>query len=254
MGKRPRHDIEDTNNRPLPIENDPIHNLGTGASSGSNNNMDTSNDIPHAGTSDDVEEATNLRAAGSSMFSGVAHETPITIPPTINYGMPDTWTTKLPFHGTFLVKVNENTANFEIRMNSIYDIIRTTLSTYAGLGSNGYSYQNSTGADLYGAIKNSNNQPAWRPFFASRYVYYTVLETDWRLDFMNYTQDVNRAAAIIPIYSGSVGIPTNVKYHEVLYWKGRERIVLAPTNDISCSSLAASTILRASSTVIPWIS
>jgi len=183
--------------------------------------------------SPDGPDGPTAALTSGAVHGPVAHETKITVPPTITYGMPDTWTTKMPYHGVFLAKINENGAHFGIRMNSVYDIIKTVPTTYAGLGTNGFSYENSSGRTFDGAVGTGNNQPAWRPFFNGRYAYYTVLSTKWRLHVMPITSAADNSLAVIPLYRGSFQPPTGKKFHEYMYWKGREKMLIVKNTEIT---------------------
>ena len=81
---------------------------------------------------------TNIATAANQ----VAKETPVSIPPSITYGLQNTHTTILPFRTYVTGAVLSNHADqylggaLECRLNSIYDVIGTTLLNPVTLGIN----------------------------------------------------------------------------------------------------------------------
>lgn len=209
-------------------------------------------DMESAGTSEDVEMASNLMAmrAGASTGnpSAIAHETPVTIPRTISYGFPDTWTAILPLNLTFNIVCEgpKRPAMLSIRMNSIYDCIANgATSMYTGTVSNTSSFgsligtQATTGTSNDSYISNSvgstnlttgNQQPAWRPFFESHYDKYHVMGCEWELSCRMATPENGSNShrirgALATIYHGKELPPVDgITLADMLYWKNLDQV------------------------------
>lgn len=100
---------------------------------------------------------------------GKGRETRVVTPPRhICFGIPDYFTTKLMYvNGSWLTlqpALNSSSADYEIRVNSVYD----TLSLHAG-----------------------EQQPTWRNFFAALYTHYTVLNMEYHVTFEQKANTTN---------------------------------------------------------------
>nr|QTE04024.1 MAG: capsid protein [Ciconia boyciana parvo-like hybrid virus] len=164
----------------------------------------------------------NQLAVGASAMSGgggiqgQSKETPISIPPSITYGLQETHTTILPWTG-YVSVVNLDYAapvQLPIRMNGVNDLMPlTTLSNPAQGAAFG-------GKGIYGAKATEGNlrsyydfpanfaagstdpteRPAWREYWFSLYDYYTVLKCHWEIVVDNPT---SYGTGAFPILVGS---------------------------------------------------
>lgn len=195
-----------------------------------------------AGTSDDVEIATNLRGT-SALTSGVggskiAHETPVSKVPRAPYGpVGETYTTIMPYYTSFNgeFKGTGDPCILRLRMNSINDIINNTLSL---TDANGTVITGGTGASFQNSIVDGVNRPAWYPYFTARYQVYHVLKTKWKLRIRNTAVDVDRIMEVWQRYSGAETPPYNLGASEptpivIKYWKGwDQKKLIYPQNAV----------------------
>lgn len=207
------------------------------------------NTMEGAGTSEDIEPATNLamaRSSGGGMQSNVGHETPVTIPRTISYGFPDTWTCVMPLNLTFSVIAEgpKRPAMLSIRMNSIYDCIANgSTSVYTGTVTNTTNFGSKIAAtQSVNAITNDSfissnanytnfgieaQQPAWRPFFEQRYSKYHVLGCEWELStrIANVSTAYRIRGAVATMYHGRELPPVDgLTLADMMYWKDLDQV------------------------------
>jgi hypothetical protein len=141
-------------------------------------------------------EAAMARAGGDS-GNTVSKETPISIYPSLSYGIQDTHTTILPWTGFCSVwGLDDDTpVQIKLRMNSPYAFFpNTTLDKTAALAKGIY---NSTfkesgvlaGVNFPAILANNsathNVRPQWRAFWANQYSYYTVLGCEYKITVHN---------------------------------------------------------------------
>lgn len=166
-----------------------------------------------------MEDTPTMMAAPSSggitaAANNVSKETPVSIPPTITYGLQNTHTTILPFRTylTGITSVNSeneyNGTNFTLRLNSIYNVIGNSLSdatATAGITADGmWASRGVTTGSMLSSYTNANYRlfnypivgvvddgtvslegPWWRDYWANIYQYYTVLGAKYRITFEN---------------------------------------------------------------------
>lgn len=207
-------------------------------------------DMESAGTSEDVEVATDLMAmrsgGGGGGASAVAHETEVTIPRSITYGFPDTWTCVLPLNLSFQIICEgpKRPAMLSVRMNSIYDCIANgassvysgTVSASSTFGSLiGTTATNATTNDSYinsntgkSNLTTGNQQPAWRPFFEAHYDKYHVMGCEWELSTRLSFPESNAhriRGALATMYHGKEIPPVDgITLADMLYWKNLDQV------------------------------
>ena len=207
------------------------------------------NTMESAGTSDNTEPASNLLALRSSNGgqSAVANETPVTIPPTITYGFPDTWTCVMPLNLTFSLTIEgpRRPGMLSVRMNSIYDCIANgSTSLYGGEVNNTSTFGSkfaasatttaatndsfilsSAGSTNFGSL---GQQPAWRPFFSQRYSKYHVMGCQWDLNTRIVNEEASRTrqrGAIATMYHGRELPPIDgLTLMDMMYWKDLDQV------------------------------
>jgi len=208
------------------------------------------NDMESAGTSEDVEVATDLMAmrsgGGGGGQSAVAHETPVTIPRSITYGFPDTWTCVLPLNLSFQIICEgpKRPAMLSVRMNSIYDCIANGASSvYSGTVTSSSTFGSLIGATATNASANDsyinsnvsksnlttgNQQPAWRPFFEAHYDKYHVMGCEWELSTRLSFPESNAhriRGALATMYHGKEIPPVDgITLADMLYWKNLDQV------------------------------
>lgn len=144
-------------------------------------------------TSGEEPEVMALRNGGGP-GNQVSKETPISIYPTLSYGLQETHTTILPFTYWFSADCSSHTAPavHKIRLNSIYDFITTAVATLAAgtaptlstchsrpIGPNGKSALNA-----FPTVTNDGTAvetPYWRNYWTQLYEYYTVLGCEYKI-------------------------------------------------------------------------
>lgn len=152
------------------------------------------------------------RASSGIGSNAPSKETPVSIPPTITYGLQETHTTVLPWVGWLSVSTESGSAypqQLPIRMNSIQDFMKLTITDQTSgdpVNQSGGFYTRpineysqmaivqvegaGPGYDLstsnYNFPKNlptnaATERPQWRNYFAQMYEYYTVLGCEWEI-------------------------------------------------------------------------
>lgn len=151
---------------------------------------------PEAGTSEDVEPATNLLRMAASTSSantgrGARHgETEISkIPVSLKSPWPKTVQVLHNYYKVFNGTVNtegaigNKYAAFSFRLNSIYDIRR---DGFAGGITDGTTEVALGTADTSDAVVQT---PTWREYYQTYYNYWSVVRTRWRIRFRPTTKD-----------------------------------------------------------------
>lgn len=142
------------------------------------------------------------RSSGGGL-EGQSKETPISIPPTITYGLQETHTTILPWTGWVSCISADYVAPIQlpIRMNAVNDIMPiTTLSNPAvgsafglkGIYGSKVSESNQRSyigfpAEFTPSSTDPTERPAWREFWFQLYDYYTVLKCHYEIVIDNPT-------------------------------------------------------------------
>nr|WCR62124.1 MAG: capsid protein [Parvoviridae sp.] len=164
----------------------------------------------------DNQLALAATSSGGGGIQGQSKETPISIPPSITYGLQETHTTILPWNGWVSV-VNLDFAapvQLPIRMNGVNDIMPiTTLSNpavgaaFGGKGIYGAKASEANARSQIGfpaeftpASTDPTERPAWREFWFQLYDYYTVLKCHWEIIVDNPT---NYSSGAFPILVGT---------------------------------------------------
>ena len=149
---------------------------------------------------DEGPETAALRAGGGGPGGPVSKETPVSIYPSLSYGLQETHTTILPWRGYFsTVGMTHTAANvIELRLTQPHDCMGTTLDTVAEGASwtkgnfnvphNNSNTRDSATAATFPATLASGasvlEAASWWEFWRKQYEYYTVLgckyeDRDW---------------------------------------------------------------------------
>lgn len=171
---------------------------------------------------------------------GSSGETAVTIA-TPSYGLPDTHTTILHFKMYFSIS-NDNFSTptvLQFRMNSIYDMCTTSLTT---LNTSAYVVgvhpESIMGAARAGTATVGTAFPAvtaastvateggtYRNWFTSQYDYWTVLGTEWKLKTRG-TNAYSGGSRWIEMYTGSEQ-PPQTAYKDVQFWKNKKEHIIS---------------------------
>lgn len=160
-------------------------------------NMDTS-----GGSRDTVPPDVEMAAASSSAGATLSQmkETPISTYPKLEYGLPNTHTTILPFRTYCSFGMLDHVPlRLELRMNSVYDMMVTSCESLgAGATIDTKSFRRNTvgpggknvGANtdfpaFPGAGAHVTERPQWRDYWARLYSHYTVLGCKYRITVLN---------------------------------------------------------------------
>lgn len=174
-------------------------------------------------------EARMASASGGPGMGSVSKETPISIYPTLTYGLQETHTTILPWTGWFSYGWLDKTAplKFSIRLNSIWDMFPNAIVDLpaAGatigakalfnrpVGTNGANAVNGTFPATMAAGTTTTERPQWRDYWAQLYEYYTVLGCEWKVTITN-EQTTRNADVVVgetqDSYSDTAGAGSNV--------------------------------------------
>lgn len=136
-------------------------------------------------------------AAGGGGPNGQSKETPVSIPPSITYGLQETHTTILPWNG-WITAANLDyglAVQLPIRMNGVTDMLPiTTLtdpaagSAFAAKGLYAAKATNNGGrsfvpypASFASASTDPTERPSWREYWFQIYEYYTVLKCHYEI-------------------------------------------------------------------------
>lgn len=143
-------------------------------------------------------------AAGAGGPNGQSKETPVSIPPSITYGLQETHTTILPWNG-WITAANLDyltAVQLPIRMNGVTDMIPITTLTdpaagaaFVGKGLYG-AKATATGnrsfinypANFASASTDPTERPSWREYWFQIYEFYTVLKCHYEIIIENPMQ------------------------------------------------------------------
>lgn len=198
-----------------------------------------------------VPEAARAMANGGSN-NPVSKETPISRYPTLTYGLPETYTTVLPWTGwctmvigdtkqkpaILTVHMNRPTQLIEHGMPStdqttpFLTVTANTAFTQQGIfnvpgKADGTSFNTGCTYPATLATDGTGQVPQWLPWYAKQYEYYTVLGTEYEI-VLNNVRDVKGASVLIGIdwdgYSDTATtagniMPRNSVFTEVLNYK-----------------------------------
>lgn len=156
----------------------------------------------HGTMNEDGDEPMGLMATSTNQVGNkVSKETPVSIYPTLTYGLQETHTTILPYKTFCMVNVpvGGNGTKLELRMNSPYDPFITTVSatTIVGAGPGSGVYGEAVVTQNQGATwgaktdfpliptSGQGDSPAWRQYFSQLYEYYTVLGCKYKIIMKN---------------------------------------------------------------------
>ncbi|GLE08473.1 hypothetical protein PINS_up019666 [Pythium insidiosum] len=158
--------------------------------------MEITNDAQEPENQERASRDVNM-GGGDAM--GITGETPISIPPTISYGLPETHTTILPFTGWFSWSAGASTSTqtermdlLNIRLNQPYAffpiIVTAAVSEYPtnrGFYSNKMNWDGAKTNDednFPQYMTNTNNERAqWWETFRQLYTNYAVIGCEWEL-------------------------------------------------------------------------
>ena len=202
---------------------------------------------------DDVmgEEPVQAMAIGG-MLRGAIKETKIS-PQTPHYGLPDTTTVILPYTQYITVVTNptynDNTINFELRLNSPYDCFKTGTNNQTDggpIGAGRYRVKPGTGttwpnpAQPYpiqtSADPNQSEAPQWRDYFAKIYDVYSVLGVEYEITYHHprsgRNSDMAVAYGINSSSNANAGrIFPDARMHDMEYWPDLKWLVVKDQND-----------------------
>lgn len=173
-----------------------------------------------------AQEGTEGTARAGTMQSSVSKETPISIPPTITYGLQETHTTILPvcFWLTAAGLVNTNAATLNLSLNTIYNILHDTVIVNTApfndaiIVSKKAQHQTylSQANDDYPLVTSSTTSPNpwYRSYWEKLYMYYTVLNCNYEITMYNASNgDVTMGHTIRTQGNASnTVIPNNMLY------------------------------------------
>ncbi len=155
-----------------------------------NMNEDASGDV----------EMSLARSGGGGVGNAPSKETPISQYPSLTYGLQNTHTTIIPWRTWYSVAQPDHGSPIQtnFRMNSVYDMMITTLDTLssgltpAGKGAyirpldgSGANAAGSTFPVTPSAGTTTGERGQWRNYFAEIYEYYTVLGCEWKVTVFN---------------------------------------------------------------------
>nr|QTE04039.1 MAG: capsid protein [Pavo cristatus parvo-like hybrid virus] len=188
-------------------------------------------EVPGQGDGENTTLALGALRAGGGDQSGQSKETPISIPPSITYGLQETHTTILPWDGwVSAVGLDYGTqAKLSIRMNGVSDMIPQNLASPPAAGSVFTtkdifpSKLSSASARSYwdfpavmGAGATADEKPWWRDYWFDVYEFYTVLKCHYEIILENPVANSNALNASILVgtqfdsYSDAAGTVGNV--------------------------------------------
>lgn len=184
---------------------------------------------------ENMEEATQERSSalavgGAAGMQGVSKETPISMGTGISYGLQETHTAIIPMNFWFsLVDIGETLlgAKVRIRLNSLDDIMLTSLATLAAGGTwaqNAYNVPynaSTTRGPTSPAIfprtiasgASISEKPWWSTFWKKQYEYYTVLGTEMEIAIMNPSTGNSQGVLLcwdMDSYSDTAGATGNI--------------------------------------------
>lgn len=146
------------------------------------------------------EAARMASASSGSSNSAQSKETPISVYPTLTYGLQETHTTILPWSGWVSFGFLDKTTPLKLalRMNSIWDIFPNAITDLASgtsiaakawhnrpVGTTSANITNAEFPKTFAAGTNTTERPQWRDYWAAIYEYYTVLGCEWKVTIVN---------------------------------------------------------------------
>lgn len=176
----------------------PVRDVGTGGRSRIHQNdpMDASGQV------EPVAEAA-ARSGGGGAGNPVSKETPISNYPSLSYGLQETHTTILPYVAWMTLKLSKTdlvAQKLEIRLNTVWDMLNTTITAPPGAGvafgtPGFYSVKMSPeGVQPYSSQPypttlatgtTATERPQWRDYWSQLYGYYTVLGCEYEIIHVN---------------------------------------------------------------------
>lgn len=176
---------------------------------------------------DDVEMADASARSAGGQSNQLSKETPISIYPSLSYGLQETHTTILPWTGWCSAQC-ANTggpAEVRIRMNTPYDFWQTAVTQWATnpLNTSNTIYNRQIHGDdtiqaAFTFPENMNNgtaveRPYWRDYWGQLYEYYTVLGCEYKITMVNPITVAGGSAIVgktFDSYSDTQGVTGNV--------------------------------------------
>lgn len=201
--------------------------------------------------------------AGPSGGMAPSKETPITIPPNLNYGLPETHTCILPWTGWVTAAGLDKITplQLKIRMNSPYDMLDMTtaadVADGAYFGSKAF-YQRPIDPEGRQSIRaqagnypvqagnnttTAHERPMWREYFAKLYDYYTVLGCEYEIILYNPVQLKNIRLNTIPGKTiSSVAYPAEYMYTDA-GWFNTDVIVATQFDTYSATATTTGNVM-----------
>ena len=158
-------------------------------------------------------EAARVGAASSGGNNPQSKETPISIYPTLTYGLQETHTTILPWSGwvSFGWLDKSTPLKLALRMNAIWDIFPNTITDLASggsiaakawhnrpIGTSSANTANAVFPTTMAAGTNTTERPQWREYWAKLYDYYTVLGCEYEIILYNPIQVKDVRPVLLP--------------------------------------------------------
>nr|QTZ83197.1 MAG: capsid protein [Grus japonensis parvo-like hybrid virus] len=163
----------------------------------------------------DNQLALAARSGGDGGMGSVSKETPISIPPSITYGLQETHTTILPWNCWLSAAGMDYgvPVQLPIRMNGVNDMLPLTTGPAITVGSTLtpkgiFSYKSSSlgarsflsfPAELAPASTAITEKPSWRDYWFAIYEYYTVLKCHYEIIIENPMQIASSTNASVLI-------------------------------------------------------
>lgn len=195
---------------------------------------------------DVVMEAASVQTASAGTKTGntatrYGQETPVTIPPTITYGLQDTHTTILPFtfYGCAGTLSHGSPTKLKLRCNSPYNCVETDFLPGTGSITINSIYNKfisstitSTWIDPPTTYTNGviqGERPAYLKYWSNYYDYYTVLGMEIHMVVQNANTDALADAICVVTESGTQD-PPSASLDNVMYWKQKSMHLIEACN------------------------
>jgi len=187
-----------------------------------------------AGTSDNVEPATNLMAARSGGADVKGHETGLSSFKSPTYGFTDARTVFHKFNTSgWALAGAEESARLVIRLNSLQDIIANIGTTEVGGAPSAAAGTKITGTSDVSTDTRmelgttttepiGNQRPTYYDWYAALYQYYHVLGCKIKMHVINDTADAGASMKLGAIFThrhGSNHPPNSVTFEAMRNWK-----------------------------------
>ena len=148
---------------------------------------------------DDVEMADASARSAGGPSNQLSKETPISVYPSLSYGLQETHTTILPWTGWCSAQCagTGGPAEIRIRMNTPYDFWQTSITQWTTnpLNTSNTIYNKQIHSDdtiqtAFGFPETmsdggTNERPYWRDYWGQLYEYYTVLGCEYKITMVN---------------------------------------------------------------------